>query len=283
MTTPIIEIVEVGPRDGLQNEDRLWSVAERVQLVDLLSDCGFRDIEVGSFVSPKWVPQMASTDEVFRQIKRTPGVRYSGLVPNEKGLESALDAGVTDISIFTAASEAFNQKNINCTIDESFERFVPILAGAKEKGLRVRGYVSCAIECPYTGHVKPEDVSRVAERLLKIGCAEISLGDTIGKGTPETTARMVEVVRQHVPVAQLAIHCHDTYGRAMGNILAVLPLGIAVIDSAINGLGGCPYAGEKAKGNVATELVVQTLQGKGYNLRADLAAVLKAKEFVLGR
>lgn len=283
MTQQIVQIVEVGPRDGLQNENRVWSVDERVQLIDLLSACGFAEIEVGSFVSPKWVPQMAGTDQVFQQIHQVPDVRYSVLVPNEKGLEQALLNKVQHISIFTAASETFNQKNINCSIEESFSRFQPVLDQAKHHGLRVRGYVSCAIECPFAGAIAPEQVAYVAERLWQAGCAEVSLGDTIGKGTPETITRMIQTVKQRVPVDALAIHCHDTYGRALDNILEALAEGIRIVDSAVTGLGGCPYGGEAAKGNVATELVVKSLPAHGYRAAIDLNALEQACRFVQER
>jgi hydroxymethylglutaryl-CoA lyase len=283
MSQNIIQMVEVGPRDGLQNEKRIWTVEERVQLINLLSACGFIEIEVGSFVSPKWVPQMADTDQVFRLIHQVPGIRYSALVPNEKGLEQALANQVRDVSIFTAASEAFNQKNINCSIEESFVRFQPVLSQAKHHGLRVRGYVSCAIECPYSGVISPEQVAFVAERLWQAGCAEISLGDTIGKGNPETIAKMVQAVKQRVSVEALAIHCHDTYGQALENILSALDEGIRVVDSAVTGLGGCPYGGEKAKGNVATELVAKSLPMHGYVTPINLAALENVCHFVQER
>ncbi|MBX9805180.1 MAG: hydroxymethylglutaryl-CoA lyase [Alphaproteobacteria bacterium] len=284
MSKSLISIVEVGPRDGLQNESQILSVERRVQLIDLLSPCGFAEIEVGSFVSPKWIPQMADTDLVFRQIHQDPKTRYSTLVPNERGMTDAIAAGVQNVSIFTAASEAFSQKNTNCSIEESYERFVPVMDMAKDQGIRVRGYVSCAITCPYEGDIAPHAVARVAQRLMDLGCAEISLGDTIGKGTPETIAAMVEAVAQGVPVERLAIHCHDTYGNAVNNVLEALRCGIRVVDAAIHGLGGCPYAttkqGEKAKGNVATEGIVAALEEKGYQTTIDQGALRKASEFV---
>lgn len=275
-----IKIVEVGPRDGLQNEKNTWSVADRIAFIDLLSECPFHEIEVGSFVSPKWVPQMAETDVVFKGIKQLPRILYSCLVPNQVGLKAALAANVKNISIFTAASEAFNNKNINCSIEESFTRFVPIMESAKERHLRVRGYVSCVIECPYSGEIAPQQVAVVARRLFEVGCDEISLGDTIGKGTPATVKAMLDAVIQAVPVEKLAIHCHDTYGSAIDNILVALEAGVRVIDSAMGGLGGCPYAGEQAKGNVATEKVVTTLAQKGYLLAFDKVALERVSGYV---
>ncbi|MBW8310246.1 MAG: hydroxymethylglutaryl-CoA lyase [Candidatus Paracaedibacteraceae bacterium] len=283
MSTPLIKIIEVGPRDGLQNEKNIWTVEERIQLINLLTPCGFEEIEVGSFVSPIWVPQMANTALVFQSIIKSDHCRYSTLVPNQKGTELALTHNVRNISIFTAASEAFNKKNINCTIEESFERFKPIMVEAKQKNMRVRGYVSCAIECPYSGPILPEKVAEVAEQLWQLGCAEISLGDTIGKGTPETTRAMINTVKTRVPVDNLAIHCHDTYGRAIDNIEAAIENGVFIVDSAITGLGGCPYGGDNAKGNVATELVLAFLNRKNlyHTLNAD--AIKTARQFVLNR
>ena len=276
----MIRVVEVGPRDGLQNEKKIWTIDQRVQMIDLLSDCGFAEIEVGSFVSPKWVPQMADTDLVFQSIQMNENTRYSVLVPNDKGMELALATGVRDISIFTAASEAFNMNNINCTIDQSFNRFAPILNQAKQQGIRVRGYVSCVVECPYTGTVKPDATAQVAERLHNLGCAEISLGDTIGKGTPESIRKMILAVRKRVPIENLAIHCHDTYGTATANIEIAMDEGISIIDSAITGLGGCPYGGDKAKGNVATEKVLDLLDQKGYKHNLSRSAIDLASEYV---
>ncbi|WP_010297954.1 hydroxymethylglutaryl-CoA lyase [Candidatus Odyssella thessalonicensis] len=276
-----IKVVEVGPRDGLQNENKIWSIAERIQMIDLLSQCGFGEIEVGSFVSPKWVPQMADTEAVYQKIHKTPDCRYSVLVPNQKGMDTALTYNVRDISIFTAASEAFNQKNINCSIEESFERFTPLLHQAKDHNIRVRGYVSCVIECPFSGKVSPTLVATVAERLWQLGCAEISLGDTIGKGTPESTVAMLQAVQERVPLERLAIHCHDTYGRAVENIEAALAEGVMTIDSAITGLGGCPYGGENAKGNVATEAVLALLDRKQLQHSLNAVAIEKARQYVL--
>ncbi|MBX3487607.1 MAG: hydroxymethylglutaryl-CoA lyase [Candidatus Paracaedibacteraceae bacterium] len=276
----MIRIVEVGPRDGLQNEKRIWTIDERVQLINLLSQCGFSEIEVGSFVSPKWVPQMAGTDEVFRSINKNDAIRYSALVPNDKGMEAALRNGVRTISIFTAASEAFTKKNINCSIDESFDRFSPIMALAKQHNISVRGYVSCVVACPYAGDIAPESTAEVADRLYNLGCSEISLGDTIGKGTPESIQRMIQAVSQQVPLSNLAIHCHDTYGTALANIETALASGIKTIDSAITGLGGCPYGGETAKGNVATEKVLDLLDQLGYQHSLIRDKIEEAATFV---
>lgn len=275
-----VKIVEVGPRDGLQNEKNPWSVADRIAFINLLGKCPFQEIEVGSFVSPKWVPQMAETEVVFKTIQQNPDILYACLVPNQIGLQSALECGVRNISIFTAASEAFNNKNINCSIEESFTRFIPIMKSAKEQRLRVRGYVSCVVECPYSGTIAPQQVAIVAKKLLEIGCDEISLGDTIGKGTPATIKAMLDMVGQVVPMEKLAIHCHDTYGNAIDNILAAIEVGVRVIDSAMGGLGGCPYAGSQAKGNVATEEVVATLLQKGYLQAFDNKSLVQASEFV---
>jgi hydroxymethylglutaryl-CoA lyase len=277
-------IVEVGPRDGLQNESKIMPVNMRVQLIDLLSQCGFSEIEVGSFVSPKWIPQMADTNLILHQIHQNPKSQYSTLVPNEQGMTDALAAGVRCVSIFTAASETFSQKNTNCSIVESFERFKPVMKIADREGIRVRGYVSCAITCPYEGDITPQAVANVANRLVELGCAEISLGDTIGRGTPETIKAMIQVVTALVPVEKLAIHCHDTFGNAVPNVLEALKQGIRVVDAAVHGLGGCPYAvlkkGEKAKGNVATETIVMALQEKGYVTNIDQEALKLASDFV---
>lgn len=279
-----IRIVEVGPRDGLQNEKRPWSLENRYEMIQCLSPCGFAEIEVGSFVSPKWIPQMAETDVLYSMIKplmnQAPQTRFSVLVPNMVGVEQAIDSGVRDISIFTAASDQFCQKNINCTIDESFERFSSILSIAKSHDIEVRGYVSTVIECPYAGEVAPEAVASVAERLYLMGCREISLGDTIGKGTPETIRKMILAVKNRLPVEVLAIHCHDTFGTALDNIFAAMDEGVRTVDSAITGLGGCPYGGSGAKGNVATEKVVCELERKGYQTGIDLIALQDAVDFV---
>jgi hydroxymethylglutaryl-CoA lyase len=270
-----VRLVEVGPRDGLQNEAQPISVADKVQLVDALSAAGLSYIEVGSFVSPKWVPQMAGSAEVFAQIQRKPGVTYGALAPNLRGFEDALAAGVKEVAVFAAASEAFSQRNINCSISESLERFVPIMAAAKQQGVSVRGYVSCVLGCPYEGAVAPEQVAAVARELFAMGCYEVSLGDTIGTGTAGATRRLFEVVGAHVPRDRLAGHFHDTYGQAVANVYASLLEGINVFDSSIAGLGGCPYA-KGASGNVATEDVVYLLNGLGIETGIDLEQLILA-------
>jgi hydroxymethylglutaryl-CoA lyase len=270
-----VRIVEVGPRDGLQNESQPISVADKVQLVDALTAAGLGYIEVGSFVSPKWVPQMAGSAEVFAQIQRKPGVVYGALAPNLRGFEDALAAGVKEVAVFAAASEAFSQRNINCSISESLERFVPIMDAARQQGVTVRGYVSCVLGCPYEGNVSPEQVAAVARELYAMGCYEVSLGDTIGTGTAGATRTMFEVVGKDVPREKLAGHFHDTYGQAVANVYASLQEGIAVFDSSIAGLGGCPYA-KGASGNVATEDVVYLLNGLGIDTGIDLDALIRA-------
>ena len=280
-----VRLVEVGPRDGLQNEAQPISVADKVQLVDALSAAGLGYIEVGSFVSPKWVPQMAGSAEVFAQIQRKPGVIYGALAPNLRGFEDALAAGVKEVAVFAAASEAFSQRNINCSISESLERFAPIMAAAQQQGVSVRGYVSCVLGCPYEGQVAPEQVAAVARELYAMGCYEVSLGDTIGTGTAGATRRMFEVVGKDVPRAKLAGHFHDTYGQAIANLYASLLEGINVFDSSIAGLGGCPYA-KGASGNVATEDVLYLLNGLGIETGIDMYKLLVAGQqicSVLGR
>jgi hydroxymethylglutaryl-CoA lyase len=276
-----VEIFEVGPRDGLQNEKRVIPVAEKIALVDALSRAGFRRIEAASFVSPKWVPQMADGAEVLAGIARAEGVRYAALTPNMKGYERAVAAGADEIAIFGAASEGFSKANINATIAESLERFRPVVAAARHIDLPVRGYVSCAVACPYDGPVPPEAVARVADALFSMGCYEISLGDTIGAGTPDSIARMLLAVREAVPVGRLAGHYHDTAGRALDNIDASLSLGVRVFDAAVGGLGGCPYA-PGAAGNVATEAVARHLAALGYETGLDLDAVEAAAEMARG-
>jgi len=270
-----VRLVEVGPRDGLQNEAQPISVADKVQLVDALSAAGLSYIEVGSFVSPKWVPQMAGSAEVFAQIQRKPGVTYGALAPNLRGFEDALAAGVKEVAVFAAASEAFSQRNINCSISESLERFAPIMAAARQNGISVRGYVSCVLGCPYEGEVAPEQVAAVARELYAMGCYEVSLGDTIGTGSAGTTRRLFDVVGAQVPRDKLAGHFHDTYGQAIANIYASLLEGISVFDSSIAGLGGCPYA-KGASGNVATEDVLYLLNGLGIDTGIDLDALIRA-------
>ncbi|KRP49512.1 hydroxymethylglutaryl-CoA lyase [Pseudomonas poae] len=270
-----VRLVEVGPRDGLQNEAQPISVTDKVRLVNALSDAGLGYIEVGSFVSPKWVPQMAGSAEVFAQIRREPGVTYGALAPNLRGFEDALAAGVKEVAVFAAASEAFSQRNINCSISESLERFAPIMSAARQHGISVRGYVSCVLGCPYEGDVAPEQVAAVARELYAMGCYEVSLGDTIGTGTPGATRRLFEVVGAQVPREKLAGHFHDTYGQAIANIYASLLEGIQVFDSSIAGLGGCPYA-KGASGNVATEDVVYLLDGLGIHTGIDLSRLIDA-------
>ena len=276
-----VRLVEVGPRDGLQNEAQPISVADKVQLVDALTDAGLSYIEVGSFVSPKWVPQMAGSVQVFAQIQRKPGVTYGALAPNLRGFEDAVAAGVKEVAVFAAASEAFSQRNINCSISESLERFAPIMAAARQHGVSVRGYVSCVLGCPYEGDIAPEQVAAVARELYAMGCYEVSLGDTIGTGTAGATRRLFEVVGAQVPRDKLAGHFHDTYGQAIANIYASVLEGITVFDSSIAGLGGCPYA-KGASGNVATEDVVYLLNGLGIDTGIDLQALILAGQQISG-
>jgi hydroxymethylglutaryl-CoA lyase len=270
-----VEIFEVGPRDGLQNEARHIPTRDKIELVDCLSGAGFARIEVASFVSPKWVPQMADSAEVLRGIRRAPGVRYAALTPNMRGLSDALEAGADEVAIFGSASEGFSRANINATIDESLARFAPVMEAAGAEGLRVRGYVSCVVECPYDGPVAPAEVARVAEALWSMGCYEISLGDTIGRGRPEAVAAMLAVVGDVVPVERLAGHFHDTSGHALENIEVALAQGVRVFDAAVGGLGGCPYA-PGAAGNVATEAVHTRLAAIGYETGLDAAVLARA-------
>lgn len=277
-----VEIVEVGPRDGLQNEARLIPTAQKIALVDALSAVGFERIEVTSFVSPRWVPQMADGAEVLAGIQRAPGVRYGALVPNMAGLLAARGARVDEIAVFASASEGFSRANINATIAESLERFAPVLAAAGDQGLAVRGYVSCVVACPYEGWIAPDHVARVAEALFAMGCYEISLGDTIGAGTPERVARMIRVVGEGVPRDRLAGHFHDTGGQALDNIGAALEEGVRVFDAAVGGLGGCPYA-PGAPGNVASEAVARYLGARGFEMGLDLAALDRAAALARGK
>ncbi|QLL43069.1 hydroxymethylglutaryl-CoA lyase [Sulfitobacter pontiacus] len=277
MDKGVCEIFEVGPRDGLQNEAREIPVSEKIALVDLLSRAGFSRIEVASFVSPKWVPQMAGSGEVLGGIARVEGVRYAALTPNMRGYEDAVAAKAGEIAVFASASEGFSQKNINASIEEAFERFAPILEQARHVDMPVRGYVSCVVECPYDGAVAPSKVAEVADRLFSMGCYEVSLGDTIGAGTPDTIARMLLAVRDVVPVGRLAGHYHDTTGRAMDNIDASLSMGLRVFDAAVGGLGGCPYA-PGAAGNVATEKVNAHLMALSYDTGLDQAVIEEAAE-----
>ena len=279
---PAVRIVEVGPRDGLQNEKALVATADKIELVNRLSATGLRTIEATSFVSPKWVPQLADAADVFTGIERKPGIAYPVLVPNEKGYERARDVGVEEIAVFTAASEAFNQRNINASIDESIERFRPVMQRAAADGVRVRGYVSTVLGCPYQGEVPLADVVRVSSALHALGCYEISLGDTIGVGTPAKARAMLRAVAAEVPMDALAIHFHDTYGQALANILACLEEGVAVVDSAVSGAGGCPYA-KGASGNVASEDVVYMLHGLGMHTGVDLALLADTGRWLASR
>ncbi|MFC4860798.1 hydroxymethylglutaryl-CoA lyase [Pseudomonas sp. MAHUQ-62] len=276
MTIPSkVRLVEVGPRDGLQNEKQPISVADKVRLVDDLTAAGLGYVEVGSFVSPKWVPQMAGSAEVFAQIQRKAGVTYAALAPNLKGFEAAVEAGVKEVAVFAAASESFSQKNINCSIAESLERFLPVMEAAKANGISVRGYVSCVLGCPYDGEVPAEQVAAVAAELYAMGCHEVSLGDTIGTGTAGATRHLINVVGTRVPRDRLAGHFHDTFGQAVANIHASLLEGIAVFDSSVAGLGGCPYA-KGATGNVATEDVLYLLNGMGIETGIDMGRLVDA-------
>lgn len=276
-----VRIYEVGPRDGLQNEKVILPAAVKIDLINRLSETGLTHIEATSFVSPKWVPQMGDAAEVMAGITRKAGVTYPVLVPNEKGMESAVAAGVSEIAVFAAASESFSQKNINCSIAESLERFAPVMAMAQRHNIKVRGYVSCVVGCPYEGAIAPDKVADVSTRLRDMGCYEISLGDTIGVGTPNKIQDMLNAVIKHVPAAQLALHCHDTYGQALANIYAGLQAGIAVIDSSVAGIGGCPYA-KGASGNVATEDVLYMLNGMGIETGVDLNKIIDVAWFISG-
>ncbi|MEE4303360.1 MAG: hydroxymethylglutaryl-CoA lyase [Wenzhouxiangella sp.] len=279
--TDHVTIVEVGPRDGLQNEPYTIPTGVKIELIERLADTGLGVVEATSFVAAPAIPQLADAEEVFGRIERKPGVRYPVLVPNEKGYERARKVGADEIAVFTAASEAFNRKNINCTIAESLERFAPVLARAREDGVRVRGYVSTVLGCPYQGEVPVAEVVRVAEALHEAGCAEISLGDTIGVGTPAKARAMLETVAKSVPMDQLAVHFHDTYGQALANIHACLDAGVRVVDSSVAGLGGCPYA-RGATGNVATEDVVYMLNGLGMKTGIDLMALARVGDWIAG-
>jgi hydroxymethylglutaryl-CoA lyase len=274
-----VRIVEVGPRDGLQNEAVAVSVETRVAFIEKLIAAGLTSIEAGSFVSPKRVPQMAGTAEVLRAFARRDDVALPVLVPNEKGLDDALEAGAREIAIFGAASETFSLKNINCSIADSFARFKPVAERALAAGLRVRGYVSCVLGCPYEGQVPRHKVAEVAAALAELGCYEISLGDTIGVGTPRAAREMLRAVADRVPLPQLAVHFHDTYGQAVANIHACLEEGVRVVDSSAGGLGGCPYA-KGASGNVATEDAAYLLNGLGFETGVDRAAVIEASRFI---
>jgi len=274
-----VKIVEVGPRDGLQNEANPVTAATRIALINRLAEAGIQHIEAGSFVSPKWVPQMAHSDEVFAGINRAQGVTYSALTPNLKGFELAAAAGVDEVAVFAAASEAFSQKNINCSVAESLARFEPVMAAAQAAGIRVRGYVSCVVGCPYEGDITPIAVRNVTQALLEQGCYEVSLGDTTGVGTPGSFTRLLAALLTDIPPQRLALHCHDTYGQALANLLIGLQHGISVIDSSIAGLGGCPYA-RGASGNVATEDVVYLLDGLGIETGVNLEALVAAGDYI---
>ncbi|XP_073824600.1 hydroxymethylglutaryl-CoA lyase [Musca autumnalis] len=280
-----VRIVEVGPRDGLQNEPKILPTDVKISLIDQLSETGLQTIEATSFVSPKWVPQMGDNAQVLQGIRKVAGISYPVLTPNLKGFEAALKAGAQEVAVFGAASDAFSQKNVNCTASESIERFRPVLEAAKTNNVKVRGYVSTVVGCPYQGPIKPKDVVKVVEALYDMGCYEISLGDTIGVGTPGTMRKMLDEVVRVVPPEKLAVHCHDTYGQALANILTSLDYGISVVDSSVSGLGGCPYA-RGASGNAATEDVVYMLHGMGITTGVDLEKLISVGRFIcqkLGR
>jgi hydroxymethylglutaryl-CoA lyase len=280
-----VKIVEVGPRDGLQNESETVPAEVKVQLIELLVDAGLPVVESGAFVSPKWVPQMATSAEVFKQINKRTGISYPMLVPNLKGLELAHAAGVEEVALFAAATETFSQKNTNCSIAESIDRFNAVIVEAQALGMKIRGYISCVLGCPYEGEVSSDTVLMLAQRLFDKGCYEVSLGDTIGVGTAGQARDLVEKLSQQVPIQHLAAHFHDTYGQALANIHAVMQCGISVIDSSVAGLGGCPYA-KGATGNVATEDVVYMLNGMGIETGVDMDKLLEAGRFIsdfLGR
>ncbi len=275
MTLPTnVTIVEVGPRDGLQNESPV-STRTKIRLIDLLSDTGLSHIEAGSFVSPKWVPQMADSKEVMQNITRRASVTYSALTPNLQGLEQALDAGANQVAIFTSASEGFCQHNINCSITESLKRFEPLMVQADKYHVPVRGYLSCVVDCPYDGATSPTQVANISQALIELGCYEVSLGDTIGTGTPNRVKEMLESVLARIPSQRLAVHFHDTWGQALANIYQALSMGITTVDSSVAGLGGCPYA-HGASGNVATEDVLYLCQGLGIETGVDLELLAKA-------
>ena len=276
-----VKLYEVGPRDGLQAEAEIVSATDKIALIDRLSQTGLQYVEAASFVSAKWVPQMADAAEVMAGINRRDGVSYPVLTPNLQGYEAARDAGAATVAIFGAASETFSRRNINCSIDESLERFRFVTESARRDGLKVRGYVSCVVGCPYEGRVAPEAVVPVAQKMLDMGCYEISLGDTIGVGTPGDIRRLLDMVLKFVPADRIALHCHDTYGQALANILTSLDYGISVFDASVGGLGGCPYA-PGASGNVATEDVLYMLDGMGIETGADLDAIVDTAWFISG-
>lgn len=274
-----VKVVEVGPRDGLQNEKSIVPTSVKVEFINKLSEAGLPVIEVTSFVSPKWVPQMADHSEVMQAITRKPNTIYTVLTPNVKGLEAALAAKASEVAIFGAVSESFSKKNINCSIAESMTRFQAVVDKAKEANIRVRGYISCVLGCPYEGDIQPEKVAEVARQLYDMGCYEISLGDTIGCGTPGAVRSMISAVSKQVPIEHLAIHCHDTYGQALANIFAALQMGVSVVDSSAAGLGGCPYA-KGASGNVSTEDVVYMLNGLNIRTGIDIHKLLEAGQYI---
>lgn len=280
-----IKIVEVSPRDGLQNEAETVPTKVKIEFINLLSDTGLSVIETTSFVSPKWIPQLGDASEVYSRIEKKPNVNYPVLVPNMKGFESAMEVGVKEIAVFTTPSEEFCKRNINCTVTESLHRIAEVVEAAKKKKVKVRGYLSCVLGCPYEGKIAPEKVGELGEILLRMGCYEISLGDTIGVGTPPKIKRLLEVVSRHVPLKYLAIHFHDTYGQALVNIYSALEFGVGIIDSSVAGLGGCPYA-KGASGNVATEDVVHLLHGMNIDTGVDLKKLIAAGKYIskhLGR
>lgn len=274
-----VSIFEVGPRDGLQNEDAFVDTDIKIALIDMLSETGIKKIEATSFVSPKWVPQMADAKEVMSGIKRKPEVSYSALTPNEKGMIAAIEAEASEVAIFAAASESFSQKNINCSIGDSLTRFEPILKIASEKKIPVRGYISCVTHCPYDGEIDARNVTNLSEKLLKMGCYEISLGDTVGQAKPDNIRRLLSEITNHIEISNFALHLHDTYGRAIENIKAGLEMGIRTFDSSIGGLGGCPYA-EGASGNVATEKVVELLESQGFKTGIDAKKLPPITRFI---
>jgi len=279
MPSESVRVVEVGPRDGLQNETRIVPTSTKIELIERLADAGLQSIEATAFVSPKWIPQMADHNEVMRGVRPLPGVVYSALTPNLQGFEAALRAGVNEVAVFTAASETFAQKNINCSIEQSFERFRPVIDAAFTAKIPVRAYISCVLGCPYEGAVAPGKVAEIARRLFASGCREISLGDTIGVGTPNQTKVLLRAVSEHVPLSCLAGHFHDTYGQALANIYGSLEMGIRVFDASVSGLGGCPYA-PGALGNVATEDLVYLLHGDGFDTGIDLQNLIAAGAFI---
>ncbi|XP_078502926.1 3-hydroxymethyl-3-methylglutaryl-CoA lyase, cytoplasmic isoform X1 [Lissotriton helveticus] len=274
-----VKIVEVGPRDGLQNEKAIVPTEIKIEFINRLSETGLCAIEVTSFVSSKWVPQMADHSEVMKGFKKNPGVRYTALTPNLQGFHAAIAAGAKEVAVFGAASESFSKMNINCSIEESLSKFEEVTKSARDMNIPVRGYVSCALGCPYEGNIVPDKVAEVSKRLYSMGCYEISLGDTIGVGTPGSMKKMLEAVMKEVPLSALAVHCHDTYGQALANILTAIQMGVCVVDSAVAGLGGCPYA-KGASGNVATEDVIYMLHGLGIQTGVNLHSVMAVGDFI---